>query len=124
WVGRAGGGRAAEAGDRTTVSALWHGAGALDAGGDVDPRAVERLATMLEAVAQDLRTAQAGFRAHEERSTGRTGDEAEGRGMSAPRHAGEQLLESGGVGVDRRLDVVREDGRRGVGGGPAGQPHP
>src|SRR5262249_47327431 len=102
-VGRAVEARAAEAGDRAIESALEHGAGALDAGGDVDPRAVERFATMLEAVAQDLRTAQAGFRAHEERSAGRTGDEAEGRGVPAPRHAGEQLLEPGGVGVDGRL---------------------
>ena len=43
--------------------------------------------------------------------------------MSAARHARQELLESGGVRVDARLDVVREHRRRVEGRRPACEAH-
>ena len=85
-------------------------------------RAPQGLAAMLEPVAEDLRAPSGAPSARTAPADGPR-DDAEGGRMSAARHAGEQPLEPGGVGVLARLDVVREHRRRLEGRRPAREAH-
>jgi hypothetical protein len=77
---------------------------------------------VLEAVTQHLGAPQLCFGPHEQRPARRAGNQAEGGRVPAARHARQQLLEPGGVGIDAGLDVVCERGGRSVRGRPACQP--